>query len=115
MMRQHLGFRAPARSGDACHQGDRPQRRVAFILLLAASLVCLGVPAAHAQTSGSLQVAAKVVSTEPSRSAIALASAALETPFSTVRESNLARVRVEPRVSRNAAEPRRVRVDYLRN
>ena len=72
-----------------------------------------------AQGRGSLQVAAQVLSLEPSRTALGAAIQALDHPDGPgVIFSSLARIRVEPVAGRapgDAKRPRAVRIDFLRN
>lgn len=116
MTPQRVRCRVMALESDACHPRVRTVREALFILLGLATLLFLCVTPARAQSGASLQVAARVVSTEASRAALALTAAALRSPVSALRQSGLAQVAVSPAPrSADAVEPRRVRVDFLRN
>lgn len=115
-MPQRVSVRVRGREGDACHARVRPRAEL-FPILFWLLLLTLLLPAlAVGQAGASLQVAAKVVYAEPSRSALTLAAQGLKLPSATIRESRLAQVTVAPASDRPAGlEIRRVRVDFLRN
>ncbi len=114
-MSQHLSGTAGGLPRDPGHPGVRTE----LLRLPRLGLLCL-VPLLHptpgqAQTGASLQVAAKVLPAEPSRSALTLALSVLEAPAGGSRTSILARIRAEPTPARETPETRRVRIDFLRN
>ncbi len=116
MMPQRLRCRVITLDGDPCHPRGRTGPEALFILLGVLTLLLLCAAPARAQSGASLQVAARVVSTEPSRSALALTAESLRSPAAAVRQSTLAQVAVSPAPRpADLAEPRKVRVDFLRN
>jgi hypothetical protein len=80
------------------------------IFLLVLALLALLAGPASAQSRATVQVAARVVSAEPSRQALALASL----PGAEPRRSRLATVRVA-RETPKAASRRVISIDFLRN
>jgi hypothetical protein len=80
------------------------------IFLLVLALLALLAGPASAQSRGEVQVAARVVSTEPSRQALALVTL----PGVQPRRSRLATVRVAREVPK-ATNRRVVSIDFLRN
>ena len=112
-MAQGLPSRHAANGSDRDHVTATTLRRDrievgAFILLLIL-LALLAGPAA-AQSRGQVQVAARVVLAEPSRTALDLGTRSTA-PGSRTYRSSLARIRV----TREPAERRVIAIDFLRN
>jgi hypothetical protein len=105
---------------DASHPRESlPGRLICPLLFVLLLTLFLAIPG-QAQSRATLQVAARVLPAEPSRSALALVSQALREPRwtvrGTVRETRLAQVTVMPPSHQPLpTEPRRIRVDFLRN
>lgn len=114
-LHQRLSARATALGSDEGHAGAPDVAGLLLLLLLLLLLSALTPGLARAQASGSLQVAARVVPVEPSRSALTLVGEALRDPRPVARESRLAQVRIDPVAVRDPLAPRRVRVDFLKN
>ena len=114
-MPQRVSRRPRSPRSDACHSRESPPcaflRAVLPLLLLAPLIASPG----QAQSRASLQVAATVLPAEPSRSALILVAQGLREPRWSVRESRLAQVTVMPSSRALPTEPRRVRIDFLRN
>ena len=115
-MPQHVSHRLRGPRSDACHSRESPPRALLRALLPLLLLSPLIATPGQAQSRATLQVAATVLPAEPSRSALVLRAQALREPGWSVKESRLARVTVAPASHRALpAEPRRIRVDFLRN
>lgn len=116
MMPQRLRCRVIALESDPAHSRANARGGALFLFLSLLTLLLLLTRPVRAQTGASLQVAARVVSTEPSRSALALTAEVLRKPVAAVRQSVLAQVTVTAaKPEQETPEPRRVRVDFLRN
>ena len=100
---------------DPCHSRESPPRSLLWALLPLVLLTPLIATPVQAQSRASLQVAATVLPAEPSRSALILVAQGLREPRWSVRESRLAQVTVMPSSRALPTEPRRVRIDFLRN
>jgi hypothetical protein len=112
-MAQGLPTSHAPRGSDRDHVIARPLRRDQIelaIFLFALALLALVTGPASAQSRAEVQVAARVVSTEPSRLALALAVL----PGPQPRRSQLATVRVAREVPK-APNRRVVSIDFLRN
>jgi hypothetical protein len=112
-MSQRLPLTVPVPDRDSGRPRS-PVGRFAFFLPVLGFLLLSRPPSLAGQTSGTVQVGARVLPVQASLGAWGLVAEALRADSSqSVRQSSLARVRIEAEGKRE--QPRLVRVDFLRN